>query len=59
MTGQNTFQILALNDANMLEEHQETKMEMLYGCPFEKIAFLPRIDTNSGSGRSTLWKKFK
>ena len=35
-------------------------MEMLYGCPFEKITFLPRIDTNSGFGRNwdTLWKKF-
>ena len=35
-------------------------MEMLYGCPFEKIIFLPRIDTNSGFGRDwdTLWKKF-
>ena len=25
-------------------------MEMLYGCPFEKITFLSRIDTNSGFG---------
>ena len=35
-------------------------MEMLYGCPFEKITFLPRIDKNSGFGRvwDTLWKKF-
>ena len=35
-------------------------MEMLYECPFEKIAFLSRIDTNSGFGRDwdTLWKKF-
>ena len=35
-------------------------MEMLYGCPFEKITFLSRIDTNSGIGRDldTLWKKF-
>ena len=33
---------------------------MLYGCPFEKITFLPRIDTNSGfeRERDTLWKKF-
>ena len=27
-------------------------MEMLYGCPFEKITFLSRIDTNSGFGNS-------
>ena len=35
-------------------------MEMLYGCPFEKIIFLSRIDTNSGFGRDwdTFWKKF-
>ena len=35
-------------------------MEMLYGCPFEKITFLSRIDTNSGFGRDsdTLWIKF-
>ena len=51
MAGQNTFQILALNDANMTGEHLITRMEMLYGCPFEKITFLPRIDTNSGFGR--------
>ena len=39
----------------------ETRIEMLYGCPFEKITFLPRIDTNSGFERDwdTLWKKFK
>ena len=60
MAGQNTFQVLVLNDANMIGEHQETRIEMLYGCPFEKITFLPRIDTNSGFGRNldTLWKKF-
>jgi hypothetical protein len=51
MAGQNTFQILLLNDANMIGEHYETRVEMLYGCPFEKITFLPRIDTNSGFGR--------
>ena len=35
-------------------------MEILYGCPFEKITFLPRIDTNSGfeGDWDTLWKKF-
>ena len=34
---------------------------MLYGCPFEKITFLPRIDANSGFERDwdILWKKFK
>ena len=47
MAGQNTFKILLLNDANMIGEHQETKMKMLNECPFEKITFLPRIDTNS------------
>ena len=51
MAWQNTFQILLLNDANMIGEHQETRMEMLYGCPFEKITFLPRIDTDSGFER--------
>jgi hypothetical protein len=30
--------------------------KMLYGCPFEKITFLPRIDANSGFGRE--WKIF-
>ena len=61
MAGQNTFQILVLNDANMIGEHLETRMEMLYGCPFERNTFLPRINTNSGFGRDwdTLWKKFQ
>ena len=32
---------------------------MLYGCPFDKIHFLPKIDTNSGFERDwdTLWSK--
>ena len=32
---------------------------MMYGCPFEKITFLHKIDTNSGFGRDwdTLWTK--
>ena len=51
MAGQNTFQIFLLNDANMIGGHWETRMEMLHGFPFEKITFLPRIDTNSGFGR--------
>ena len=51
MAGQNTFQILFSNDANMIGEHYETRMKMLYGCPFEKITFLHKIDTNSGFGR--------
>ena len=48
MGGQNTFQILLLNDANML-----------YGCNFEKIHFLSKIDTNTrvGRDRDTLWTK--
>ena len=29
-------------------------MEMLYGCPFEKITFLHKIDTNSEFGRAKL-----
>jgi hypothetical protein len=51
MAGQNTFQILLSNDANIIEEHQETRMKMLYGCSFEKIHFLPKIDTRFGFGR--------
>ena len=43
MAGQNTFQILLLNDANMIGENQETRMKMLYGCPFEKIHFSPKL----------------
>jgi hypothetical protein len=54
----NTFKILLLVDANLIREHLETKMEKLYGCPFEKITFLLRIDTNSGFARDILWKKF-
>ena len=34
--GQNAFPILLLNDDNMIEEHQKTKMKMLHGCSFEK-----------------------
>ena len=35
-------------------------MEMLYGCPFEKITFLSRIDTNFGFERDwdSLWRTF-
>ena len=51
MDGQNTFQILLLNDADMIGEHKETRIEMLYGCPFEKTTFLPKIHKNSGFGR--------
>ena len=51
MAGQNTFQILLLSDANMMGEHYETRMKMLYGCPFEKKSLLFKIDTNSGFGR--------
>jgi hypothetical protein len=38
-----TFPILLLNYANMIGEHYETIMKILYGCPFEKIHFLPKI----------------
>ena len=32
---------------------------MLHGCPFEKITFLPKIDTDSGFWKNwdTLWSK--
>ena len=40
MAGQNTFEILLLNDANMIEEHYETIMKMPNMCPFEKRHFL-------------------
>ena len=33
LAGQNTFPILLPNDANMIREHEETRMKMLYGCP--------------------------
>ena len=51
MAGQNTYQILLLDDAKMIGEHWETRMEMFFGCPFERITFLPRIDTYSGFDR--------
>ena len=41
----------ALKDANMIRQRQKTRMKMLYGCPFEKIHFLPKIDANSEFGR--------
>ena len=31
-------------------------MKMLYGCPFEKIHFLSKIDTNFGFGRDFMVK---
>ena len=34
--GKNTFQILLLNDDNMIGEQQETRIEMPNMCPFEK-----------------------
>ena len=52
MAGQNTFEILLLNDANMIGEHQETRMKMPNMCPFEKRHFLTWIDLNSGFGRN-------
>ena len=36
MAGQNTFEILLLNDANMIGEHYETILKMPNMCPFEK-----------------------
>ena len=60
MAGQNTFEILLLNDANMIGEHQETSMKMTNMCPFEKRHFLTWIDLNPGFGRNcdTFLKKF-
>ena len=46
MAGQNTFKILLLNDDNIIEEHQETRMKMPNMCPFEKMHFLTQIDLN-------------
>ena len=53
MVGQNTFQILLLNGANMIGEHYETRIEMLYGCRFEKTSFLPRITSFRSGGFTT------
>ena len=36
MAGQSTFEILLLNDANMIGEYQETRMKMPNMCPLEK-----------------------
>ena len=35
MTGQNALPILLLSDANIIGQHLETKMKMMYGYPFE------------------------
>ena len=60
MAGQNTFQILLLNDANMIGEHQETRMKMPNMCPFEKMHFLTWNDLNPGFriNWDTFLKKF-
>ena len=34
MVEQNTFKILLLNDAYIIEEHYETRMKMPNMCPF-------------------------
>jgi hypothetical protein len=52
MARQNTFEILLLNDANMIREHKETRIEMPSMCPFEKRHFLTWIDLNPGFGRN-------
>ena len=52
MAGQNTFEILLLNDAKMIREHLETRMKMPNMCPFEKMHFLTKIDLNPGFGRN-------
>ena len=55
MARQNSFQILLLKyDVKMIGEYKETKVKMLYGCPYERIHFLPKIYTNSGFGRDCL-----
>ena len=56
MAGQNTSEILLLNDANMIADrttlgNKNENVVWNYGCPFERNPFLPKIDTNSGFGR--------
>ena len=56
MAGQNTFEILLLNDANMIGEQQETRMSMdvllrkLPFCP-ELTQFLDLKETKTHYGR--------
>ena len=50
MAGQNTFEILLLNDANM--RTLGNKNEMPNMCPFEERHYLTWIDLNSGFGRN-------
>ena len=52
MSRQNTFEILLLNDANMIGEHQETRMKMPNMCLFEKRHFLTWNDLNPRLGRN-------
>ena len=49
MAGQNTFKVLFSNDANMIGEQQETRINMPNMCPYEKSHFLTWIDLNPGT----------
>ena len=46
MAGQNTFQILVLNDAKMIGEHLETRMEMLFCPELTQILDLEETETH-------------
>jgi hypothetical protein len=52
MARQNTFKILLLNDANMIKEHQETRMKMPNMWPFEIRPFLTWNDLNPRLGKN-------
>ena len=43
LAGQNAFKILLLNDANMIGEHQKTRIKMTNMCPFEARHFLIQV----------------
>ena len=63
MARQNTFKILLLNDANMIEEYCETRMKMTDMCPFEVkfvknlSQFLPNPEFVSILGKKVIFSK--
>ena len=63
MARQNTFKILLLNDANMIEEYCETRMKMTDMCPFEVkfvknlSQFLPNPGFSSIQVKNCLFSK--
>ena len=59
MAGQNTFETLLLDDANMIGEQQETKIKMPNMCSFAKRHFLTWIDLNFGFGNQNPYKGSK